>query len=91
MAKTAGKFSINIDGKPVTFTKIGETYKTVDTPSGCTTRKVVEWEAQEDDPEFGPILTTVLVFPRTNRAGVVEEYDLVRDGGSRGGSMGIIY
>lgn len=90
MAKTAGKFSIEINGKLITFTKIGETYKTVDTPSGCTTRKVVEWEAREDDPEFGPILTTVLVFPRTNRAGVVEEYELVKDG-SRGGSMGIIY
>jgi hypothetical protein len=90
MAKTAGKFSIEINGKLIAFTKIGETYKTVDTPSGCTTRKVVEWEACEDDPEFGKILTTVLVFPRANRARIVEEYDLVKDG-SRGGSMGIIY
>lgn len=83
MAKTAGQFKIEINNVVVTFTKRGETYKSVETPSGIKPRKVVEWVATYEDEEVGTVEKTVYALPRTNRAGVVEQYE--------NRSQGIIY
>lgn len=83
MPKITGQFKIEINRIVVTFTKIGETYKSVETPSGIKARKVVEWVAVYEDEEAGRIEKTVYVLPKTNRAGVVEQYECR--------SQGIIY
>ena len=83
MAKIAGFFKATIDGVEVSFLRIGETYKTVEGPSGLSSRKVVEWEARFRDEELGDIARSLFVLPRTSRARLVEEYECK--------SQGIVY
>lgn len=74
MPRTAGKFTITEKGSKYTFTRVGETYKSVFGPSGAKSRKVIQWTVTEHDEEFGDIAKTVYVLPRTTRAEVVEQY-----------------
>lgn len=83
MAKIAGFFKATIDGVEVSFRRIGETYKTVEGPSGLSSRKVVEWEAAWHDEDFGDLTRAIFVLPRTSRARLVEEYERP--------SLGIVY
>ena len=74
MPRITGQFTITHNGNQITFTLVGETYKSVDTESGVKSRKVIKWQATEHDAELGEITRFVFVLPRTNRANVVEEY-----------------
>ena len=74
MPRITGQFTITHNGNQITFTLVGETYKSVDTESGVKSRKVIKWQATEHDDELGEITRFVFVLPRTNRANVVEEY-----------------
>lgn len=73
MPRTTGQFTITEKGSKYTFTRVGETYKSVFGPSGVKSRKVIQWTATEHDKEFGDIDKTVYVLPRTTRAEVVEQ------------------
>lgn len=73
MPRTTGQFTITEKGSKYTFTRVGETYKSVFCPSGVKSRKVVEWKATEHDEELGDIEKVVYVLPRTTRAEVVEQ------------------
>lgn len=68
MPRTAGKFSIIDHGREIVFTRVGETYKTVDSPSGLKSRNVIVWQAADGD-----YVRTIYVLPRTTRAEVVEQ------------------
>lgn len=83
MPKIAGKFAAEIGGKKIEFTKICSTYKTVDGPSGLGSRKVEKWEAVDTTESDALLATTVFfVFPRTNRARIVEAYENLHENGS---------
>lgn len=86
MPRTTGQFTIVEKGVKYTFTRVGETYKSVFGPSGVSSssRKVIEWAVTEHDEELGDISKTVYVLPRTTRAEVVEQF-------FDGPSHGIIY
>lgn len=79
MPRTAGKFSIIDHGREIVFTRVGETYKTVDNPSGLKSRNVIVWQAADGD-----YVRTIYVLPRTTRAEIVEQF-------LDGPSQGIIY
>ena len=74
MPRITGQFSITRYGCEITFIRVGETYKSVDGPSGVKSRKVIEWTAIEHDEDNGDIHHTVYVLPRTTRAEVIEQY-----------------
>lgn len=86
MPRITGQFTITEKGVTYTFTRVGETYKSIFGPSGVSSssRKVIEWTVTEHDEELGDISKTVYVLPRTTRAEVVEQF-------LDGPSQGIIY
>ena len=53
MPRITGQFTITHNGNQITFTLVGETYKSVDTESGVKSRKVIKWQATEHDAELG--------------------------------------
>lgn len=79
MPRTAGKFSIIDHGREIVFTRVGETYKTVDSPSGLKSRNVIVWQAADGD-----YVRTIYVLPRTTRAEVVEQYFCSPSQGTQG-------
>ena len=70
----SGSFQIIDKGVRIVFHRTGETFKSVDSPAGIKSRKVIQWEATEFDPEYGEITREIYVLPRSNRAEVVEQY-----------------
>lgn len=84
MPRITGQFTITHNGSEVTFVRVGESYKSVNSPSGIKSRKVVEWKVIEHDAEAGEITRPIYVLPRTPRADVVDQF-------LSGPNQGIIY